>query len=265
MAGIWITGRSTFYFKKIPMGYCSNVFLQQQCLHGIQAGFVLQSFVFFQGTPGSHFKGHLHPISRDTWIPFQGNPASHFKGHLHPISRDTCIPFQGTPGSHFKGHLDPILEHFNPAFTNRFLLEMVHERVLKTYSSQIAQQGIWHLQKTIAKLIAEILYLQLTMKDKKYIVQGTIMKAKKHFGPKLLHTTINNFYQCIDNLWENHKSNQQIISHLREDLGPNWFREEFKEYSPNTYNPPKKNNVSLQDFVKTTNSKNPHWENSHFP
>ena len=162
----------------------------------------------------------------------------------------------------FKGHLGPILEHFNPAFMNRSL-QKTNETLIRMYATQIAQQGVWHLQKTIAKLITESLYVNLNMRDKKYIIQGTISKAKKHFGPKLSPTTINNFMLCVENLWENHKCNQQIVEYLRDERGPDWFRAEFSDYLPNVINIPKKANVGLKDT--TPNSNKPHQSLSQFP
>ena len=162
----------------------------------------------------------------------------------------------------FKGHLEPILEHFNPAFMNR-TLQRTNETLIRMYTSQIAQQGIWHLQKTIAKLITEILHSNLHMRDKNYITQGTISKAKKHFGTKLSPTTITNFRQCVENLWENHKCNQQIIEYLHEERGPDWFRVEFRDYLPNVNNLPRKINTGLKQTVH--NSNKPHQLFLQFP
>ena len=137
----------------------------------------------------------------------------------------------------FKSHLDPLLQHFNPAFTNR-TLQRTNEILLTRYASQIATQGIWHLQKTIAKLITEIIYLDLHQSDKSFIMRGAITKAKSHFGRKLQYTTIKEFTSCIHNLWENFKCNNSMLDYWREQHGPDWINIEFRDYTPNVTNSP---------------------------
>lgn len=94
------------------------------------------------------------------------------------------------------------------------------------------KQGIWHLQKVIAKLIEEIMDVNLSLRDKRFIVQGTISKAKKHFGTKLLQVTLNNFIRSIDDLWENFKCNKEMSTLFTEEYGLDWFNKEFGEYHP---------------------------------
>lgn len=142
---------------------------------------------------------------------------------LEPQTKEVKIlPF-------FHTHLRPLMDNFRSAFMTNSL-HRTNIQLIHTYASRIAQDSVWHLQKTICGFIKDIVYSRLNMEDKVYIINGSIRQAKSKYGRRLVRSTISEFQNCMDNLWENMKTNECILMQMKENKGIQWFREQFQEY-----------------------------------